>query len=185
MRLHFSLSAHVCALRKQTTSHKVQTLFQMSTLKEPAVMERDSTTVQIVAHTFGQSFFKGIYEVYSWSVKLLRPLLLVHALSSGKVCFCFLLFLSNTRTGGRTSQIITSTLEKTAWWWSGTRTASGTTCPATTTCHLPARKAQVRWFRTSASAGCLPAVWCRGGSVQRVYQSLLADNSHNIQYHKY
>lgn len=53
------------------------------------------------------------------------------------------LSFSNMRTGGRTSQIITSALGKTAWWWSGLRGASGTTCPATTICPLPAKKAQV------------------------------------------
>lgn len=62
----------------------------------------------------------------------------------------FPVLLSNTSTGGQTSQIITSTLEKTVWWWSGMRTASGMTCPATTTCHSPARKALVSSDSTSA-----------------------------------
>lgn len=51
---------------------------------------------------------------------------------------------SNTRTGERTSRIISSRAERTAWLWSPMRTANGTTCPATTTCPTSARKAQVR-----------------------------------------
>lgn len=50
--------------------------------------------------------------------------------------------LSNTRTGSRTSRTTTA-LEKTVWWWFGSRTACGTMSPATTTCHSLAKKAQV------------------------------------------
>lgn len=47
------------------------------------------------------------------------------------------------RTGGRTSRITSLQAGRTAWWPLPMRTASGTTCPATTTCPTSARKAQV------------------------------------------
>ena len=59
-------------------------------------------------------------------------------------CLCVRDVCSNTRTGAATSQTTFSPEEKTAWWWSLTRAASGTTCHATTTCPTSARKEQVR-----------------------------------------
>lgn len=50
---------------------------------------------------------------------------------------------SNTRTGGRTNPTTSLRAVRTAWCWCPTRSASGTTCPATTTCPTSARKAQV------------------------------------------
>lgn len=47
------------------------------------------------------------------------------------------------RTGGRTSQITFLQAGRTAQWPSLMRKASGTTCPATTTCPTSARKEQV------------------------------------------
>lgn len=50
---------------------------------------------------------------------------------------------SNTRTGGRTNPTTSLRAVRTAWCWFPTRSASGTTCPATTTCPTSARRAQV------------------------------------------
>lgn len=50
---------------------------------------------------------------------------------------------SNMRTGGRTNPTTSLRAVRTAWCWCPTRSASGTTCPATTTCPTSARKAQV------------------------------------------
>lgn len=46
-------------------------------------------------------------------------------------------------TGGRTSRTASSSRGRTAWWWYGTRTASGTMCPATTTWHSLAKREPV------------------------------------------
>lgn len=51
------------------------------------------------------------------------------------------------RTGGRASRTTSSQEARTAWWPLPMRMASGTTCPATTTCPTSARKAQVLWGR--------------------------------------
>lgn len=61
----------------------------------------------------------------------------------------------NLRTGGPTSRITTLTLGRTVWWWSGTRTANGTTFPATTTCPSPARLAQVHMGQGSGFKNCV------------------------------
>lgn len=47
------------------------------------------------------------------------------------------------RTGDPTSPTASSPLARIVWWWSGTRTGSGTTCPATTIWPSPARRVQV------------------------------------------
>uniref|UniRef100_A0A8C3QCP4 Neurocan n=1 Tax=Geospiza parvula TaxID=87175 RepID=A0A8C3QCP4_GEOPR len=75
----------------------------------------------------------------------------------------------NTRTGGRTSPTTSSRAARTAWCSCPTRSASGTTCPATTTCPTSARRAQCcagpprrcrtlsRWGRGRRSTTSTPA----------------------------
>lgn len=54
-----------------------------------------------------------------------------------------LLSVSSMRTGTRVSPTATSCPARTARWWCGTTAATGATCPATTTCPTPARRASV------------------------------------------
>lgn len=57
------------------------------------------------------------------------------------------------RTGERTSLITSSRAGRTVWWPSPMRTASGTTCPATTTCPTSARREQVRGRKRKGGKG--------------------------------
>lgn len=59
---------------------------------------------------------------------------------------CCLLSCRYMRTGGRASRITSLQVVRTVWWPLPMRMASGTTCPATTTCPTSARKAQVLKF---------------------------------------
>lgn len=90
---------------------------------------------------FVKSQMKSIWKCSSRLLQGKR--LETHCLTVQTQMKLFLLPCRCMRTGGRASQITSLREGRTAWWPLPMRTASGTTCPATTTCPTSARKAQV------------------------------------------
>lgn len=94
------------------------------------------------------AIFLEIFHLLNWTsakavLSLLNNLEIPRVMQTSLKESFFFLSRRFMRTGGRTSQITFLQAGRTAQWPSLMRKASGTTCPATTTCPTSARKEQV------------------------------------------